>query len=152
MRGHVQKRGKGSWRIYYDEPTTDGSRRQRTLTVRGRKKDAEAKLADILASMGKAEYVEPTKQTVGQYLTTWIGSKRAAPSTLEGYAIIIAKHLKPELGHLPVQMLSYEHVEGYYRRKRETLSEQTLKHHHALLRKALRDATKRKVVPTVHHR
>ena len=147
MRGHVQKRGKNSWRIFYDETTSDGQRRQRTLTVRGRKKDADAKLADILASMGKAEYVGPNKQTLGQYLSTWIETKRAAPTTLEGYTIIIDKHLKPELGHLPIQALSYQHVEGYYRRKRETLSEQTLKHHHALLRNALRDATKRRIVP-----
>ena len=48
MRGHLKQRSKGSWAIWLEldrDPVT-GKRRQKTLTVKGTKKMAEAKLAE----------------------------------------------------------------------------------------------------------
>ena len=49
MRGHLKQRSKGSWSIVLDmgrDPAT-GKRRQQWQTVRGTKKEAEKKLAEL---------------------------------------------------------------------------------------------------------
>ena len=151
MRGSIRRRGKHSWQIRYyirgrDKPIEE--------TVRGLKAKAEEVLTERLAAIGQGEHVDPSKQTVGDYLDAWMASKKGSPTTLDVYRIIITKHLKPELGQIPIQSLNYQHLESYYEAKRnpeagKPLSEQTLKHHHALLRKALKDASKRDLVRKV---
>ena len=42
-------------------------------------------------------------------------------------------------------------LEAYYGEKRKSLSEQTLKHHHALLRKALRECNEEEGGASLHH-
>ena len=55
MKGHIQKRGKKSWRLKFDLPpdVTTRKRRTRYLTVHGTKKDAEAKLAEVLTAVNQ---------------------------------------------------------------------------------------------------
>ena len=49
MRGTIKKCAQGTWTIWWDEPRgADGKRRQRNKSIRGTKKDAEKKLAEIL--------------------------------------------------------------------------------------------------------
>ena len=48
-RGYIHKRGARSWQIVYDVPQgSDGKRRQRFETVQGNKRQAEARLAEVL--------------------------------------------------------------------------------------------------------
>ena len=48
MRGSIQKRSKGLWRLVFDlERDHTGRRRQRVVTYRGPKKDAEQELARL---------------------------------------------------------------------------------------------------------
>ena len=50
MRGHLKKRSKNSWTIVLDrgrDPAT-GKRRQQWVSVKGTKRDAERKLAELL--------------------------------------------------------------------------------------------------------
>ncbi len=46
--------------------------RQKWFTVRGTKRDAEKKLAELLHQANRNELVEPTKLTLGQWLETWL--------------------------------------------------------------------------------
>ena len=65
MRGSIKKRGRVSWRIVVDLPRgPDGKRRQQSVTVRGPKREAEAKLATMLAEIENGGFVEPSKLTV----------------------------------------------------------------------------------------
>ena len=62
MRGHIRKRAKGSWTIVLDfekDPDT-GKRRQQWSTVRGTKKDAERKLAELLHQIDNGSIIKPT--------------------------------------------------------------------------------------------
>ena len=71
MRGAIYKRYKGSWSIVLDldpiiDPTTGKSRRnQKWITVKGTKRDADAKLAELLSQAAKGEFIEPSKTTLG---------------------------------------------------------------------------------------
>ena len=55
MRGHIRKRG-GTYAVVVDNghnPTT-GKRRQKWITVKGTKRDAERKLAEVLRELDQA--------------------------------------------------------------------------------------------------
>jgi hypothetical protein len=47
-------------------------RKQKSFTVRGTRKDAEKKLADLLHAANHGTLVEPSKMTLGNWLTEWI--------------------------------------------------------------------------------
>ena len=52
MRGSIEQRSKGSWRLKYDGPRdSNGRRKQLTETVRSTKKEAERVLRERLAAI-----------------------------------------------------------------------------------------------------
>ena len=71
MRGYLKKRAKDSWTIVITvgrkvDPKTGKSRPdQKWFTVKGTKKEAEAKLAELIHQYNRGELVEPTMMTVG---------------------------------------------------------------------------------------
>ena len=74
MRGTLKQRSKGSWTIILDMgPDPDsGKRRQQWHTVKGTKKQAEAKLVELIHQLDTGHYSRPTKQTFGDFLTQWL--------------------------------------------------------------------------------
>ena len=46
---------------------------QKWVTFRGTKKQAEAQLAELVRSQNRGEFADPSKMTLGEWLTTWIG-------------------------------------------------------------------------------
>ncbi len=151
-RGSLKQRSKGSWTIildlgYQEDPNTGRRRRrQKWVTVRGTKREAEAKLAELLHKVNRNEFVEPSKITLGEWLDRWL-EHRIRPKrrlrTYESYKSIIDRHLKPEIGYSRLQDLSFTHLEAYYSDKSTTLSQTTLEHHHAVVSGALKWAIKK---------
>ena len=141
MRGSIIKRSKGSWTIIINlgrDPTT-GKRKQQWVTVRGTKKQAETRLAELLNQMDTGGFIKPTKETFGSFLQRYLDdyiSTQIRATTLEAYQQR-GKHLIDGLGHIPVSELREEHIHKYYREKSKTLSPGTLIKHHNLLRSAL---------------
>jgi hypothetical protein len=76
MRGSLKQRSKGSWSIILDlgyepHPTTGKLRRkQQWTTFRGSRKKAEARLTELLEEVRTGQHVDPSKLTLGQWLTT----------------------------------------------------------------------------------
>ena len=138
--GYIRKRGKRSWQLTYDAPRgADGKRRQRYETVRGTKRQAQARLSEILHSLNRGEYREPSTLTVAEYLDLWLREyvcPNLRPRTAEGYGTIIRKHVLPSLGHIRLVDLSPRHIQSYYAALLDRLSAQTIKHHHTLLHRA----------------
>ena len=69
MAGHIRKRGKESWELKFDagrDPST-GERKIEYHSFRGTKREANLKLAELVTSVGKGTYVEPTKMTVKEF-------------------------------------------------------------------------------------
>ena len=142
MRGSIRKRGTRSWQLVYDlQRGADGKRRQRYETVQGTKREAQARLTQILDSLRRGRYVAPTRLTIAGFLDQFLSDyveTNCRPRTAQGYRDIIRVHLKPALGHLPLAELSPQTVQRYYAAQlRAGLSAQTVKHHHALLHRVL---------------
>jgi integrase len=154
MRGHIRKRSRASWAIVIDlgrDP--GGKRRQKWHTVHGTKQDAERELANLLNSIHKGDYVEPSKMTVSDYLSNWLAEYaklNVSPKTYERYMDIISKNILPALGEYHLSKLRPLHIQSFYTdaltqgRKdgRGGLSAQTVLHFHRVLRKALQQAVK----------
>jgi len=150
MRGTIKQRAKGSWTIILDvgrDPGT-GKRKQQWLTVRGTKRDAERKLAEVQVSMDTGTYITPAKITVGEFLQRWLKDyalTNVRPRTYEGYQMILEAHLIPALGGIPLPKLQPAKIQEYYatalkegrRDGRGGLSARSVQHHHRLLSQAL---------------
>jgi hypothetical protein len=88
MTGHVQRRGKRSWRIKFDigrDPAT-GKRQTQFHTFRGTKKqaEAEAEAVRLIAAANSGQYIEPSKVTIAEFVDRWlrIARRRTSPTRL----------------------------------------------------------------------
>jgi len=158
MRGHIERRGKKSWRLKFDlgrDPAT-GRRQVRRVTVRGTRKDAEGELTRLLNTIGEGVYVEPSKLTVAEYLDQWLANVKAtvAPKTYERWEEICKKHLAVALGAHPIKALAPLHIQAYYvaalasgrRIGKGGLAPRTVHHHHRVLFQALRQAVRWRII------
>lgn len=155
MKGHIRRRGKSSWSIVLDLGRgCDGKRLQKWHTVRGSKRDAERELARLVHELETGAYVEPTKMTVAELLQRWLADYARANvsgKTYERYAEIIRNSLIPALGHHQLTKLHPLHIQAFYADMLENgrkngprggLSPMTVRHYHRVLRKALHDAVR----------
>ncbi|MDH2910265.1 MAG: site-specific integrase [Candidatus Eremiobacteraeota bacterium] len=157
MRGSLSRLGENKYRIIYDLPKgIDGKRRQKTETVYGNKKAADATLSDRLITIQKGDYSDSGRQTVDNLFERFLESNesRLAATTRQRYASILKNHIKPELGKIALSQLSPLHLEQAYAkwvqrgRIREAggLSHRTVLHYHRLLHRVLAQAVKWKLV------
>ena len=149
MRGTIRQRAKGTWTIHWDEPRgPDGKRRQRNKSIRGTKREAEARLREILGSLDKGSYIAPSKMTLGDLLTQWLDNYAVINTrarTSEGYRMICDKHLLAHLGSIVLTQLQPAQVQSYYAAAlvegradgKGGLSPLTIRHHHRVLSEAL---------------
>jgi len=154
MRGSIQRRGDGRWRLVFDlERDHTGKRRQKTATFHGNKRDAEAELSRILAEAKHAGFVDPDKSSVKEFLEAWLaghGTLKVSKKTAERYGEICRQHLIPALGHHKLSKLNSLHIEAYYAEAiragrcdgKGGLSPRTVLQHHRVLRMALQKAVR----------
>ncbi|WP_295135662.1 site-specific integrase [uncultured Reyranella sp.] len=151
MKGTITRRGKSSWRLKFDAPSADGKRNTQYVTVRGGKKDAQAKLNEQLAAIGKGTFVEPSKLALADHIRSridlWHSAGEIGPHSFKRYGDILDLHIRPHIGAIAVQRLSTTDVEGWHKKLRDTpLAPRTVRHCHRLLSKALADAVRHKIV------
>jgi integrase len=147
MKGSIQKRGKASWRLKFDLPLgPDGKRRTQFVTVRGGKKDAQQKLAELLASVGKGAFVEPSRLTVAEHvrarILVWHAASDIGNSTRERYGVLLKKQIAPYIGSVALQRLGTVDVEKWHTTLCAMVSPRTCRHAHNLLAKALGDVVR----------
>lgn len=122
--------------IKFDAPSADGRRHQvmRRLDANGQpwleRDAATAALRDALVKVGKGEWIEPSRQPVGEYLATWLDGLRLAPSTMASYRKNIRLHVVPYIGTLPLASLTSARLTALYREletsgRRGRMSERT---------------------------
>jgi len=144
-------RSKDSWTIVLtvgrkvDLKTGKSKPNQKWITVHGTKREAEAKLAQLLHQYNTGDFVTPSKMTTGEWLTRWldtyvIHSSKKKVRTKETYRSVVEHHLIPALGSIPLQRLQPADIQEYY--NKSPLSPSTLEQHHAILHQALEVATK----------
>jgi len=143
----LRERSPGVWelRVRTGRDPVTGAYGQVSRTFRGPKRQAEAALARLSAEVADGRH-SGTGQTVGFLLDQWISQLEAqgrAPKTLDGYRSLIKARLRPGLGHIPLRKLGPADLDAFYRRLlAEGLSPLTIRHAHAALSTALRQAVK----------
>lgn len=148
MRGMIERRGKSSWRIRFDVGRdAEGKRRFQYITVRGKRADAEAKLSEMLAAVGRGEFVKPAKVTVAEWvnqrLDAWVAAKDIGGTTEQGYRRAVDCYILPHLGTRTIQSLKPLCIDRWHTALRaDNLSARTIGSAHRVLGKALREGAK----------
>jgi integrase len=139
------------WYVQVDVPAgPDGKRRRRSVGGFRTKREAKAAEAEALRRIRDGVLVEPSRLTVGAYLTElWLPSmaSQVRATTLGGYRHNVRAYIVPRLGDIPLQRLSTARVGAFYGelvasggQKGRPLSPKTVRYVHTTLRRALRDA------------
>ena len=118
MKGSIRERSKGRFEITVDKgkDLKTGKRVRYFESVKGRKSDAQKRLHELLYTIEKGTYIEPTRLTVAQFLRDWLRDYAAiqtAPKTHERYEEIIRLHLIPALGSILVSSLQPQQIQRY---------------------------------------
>jgi integrase len=146
-RGTVGRRG-ASW-FYVVDTQSEGEPRKQ-LWKRGFKTKGEAldALAKVTGQVREKTFVQPSKQTLGEFLAEWLEAVRPhlKPTTFGGYERNINAHVVPAIGQVKLQDLTAARLQALYgsltKRDGGELSSRTKLHVHAVLRTALAAAVK----------
>lgn len=152
MRGHIRKRG-STWAVVVDLGADDsGRRRQKWHSGYRTKREATQGLTEILGKLQAGTYVEPTRQTVAQYLREWLTAIESTvrPGTWASYRTNVERHAIPRIGQLPLRHLGALQLNSLYEELMADgrcdgsggLSYRTVRYTHTILHRALRDAVR----------
>jgi integrase len=153
MRGHLRQRGKRSFELKFDagRDLATGERNIQYVTFRGTKREAQLKLAELIAAVGKGNYVEPSKVTVGDFVRArvdqWEAAGDISARTAQRYRQLLSNQIVLHIGDKALQKLARLDVEGWHTTLRaKGLAARTIGHAHRVLGKALSDAERDGVV------
>ncbi len=119
MKGHVRERSPGKWAIVLDvgerDPKT-GKKKRKWHSFTGTKRQADSECARLIAALEAGSYIEPSKQTVEQYLEEWLKfiTPSVAPKTLERYAEICRKTIAPQIGDVVLSKLKTDRIDAAF--------------------------------------
>jgi integrase len=148
MSGHIRRRGAG-WELKFDTGVDQatGRRGTRYASFRGNKRQAQAKLTELLGESARGTLVDASKETLSTFLERWDRDwavSNVSPKTMERYRQLIANQIGKHLGSMPVQKIRPVHLNELYATLLRTgsieggmLAAQTVGHCHRLLRRAL---------------
>jgi integrase len=120
----------------------DGTRK--SLYARSQREVLEKRKAE-LERVGDGAPAGSDRQTVGDFLATWLEGKKISlrPSTWTRYEIFVRKDIAPELGRIKLAQLTPAHVQRLYARCLAAgKAPISVRHIHALLHNAFDDAAK----------
>jgi Site-specific recombinase XerD len=157
MKGTVRKRkyrsGRISWAYEIDCPRDQVEERVR-ITRSGFRTQGEAleALSKEVASYSEGRYVRRSRQTLAQYLETWLtehADSNLVGKTTERYRELVEKYIAPRIGHIPLQELDPFQLERMYADLRKKgglrgkpLSPRTVQQIHAVINSALNRAVR----------
>ena len=149
MTGSLQSR-KGKYYSVLNLRGEDGERKQRSINLHiddipGNKRKAVKAHREVLAEYERKNItVASGNIQFCDFLKIWIDDiqHRLQPNTFEYYSKVIEKHLHPYFKELSISLadLEYRHLKQYYNHKGESLSVNTLKKHHTMIKQTLRKA------------
>lgn len=159
MDGHIRKR-RNKYCFVVDigpDPQT-GKRRQKWFSGYRTEREAKKERTRVINEINQGRFVELSKLTLKKFLHQWIENyvkDNCAPRTLQGYELIIEKHINPVLGKKAIDKLKPLDIQKYYTEKLRNgrvdgkggLSARTVLHHHRLLHEALEYAVKWQIIP-----
>jgi integrase len=145
VRGVIEPRGPGRWRVRVYAGREDGKVRWVSRTVIGGKRAAQSALANLVTDVDSGRLVPGHPMSVGELLDRWlddVGPHRSA-YTLREYRRMADKNIMPAIGAVRLDRLSARQLDAFYKRLGERgLSDASVRRHHSLLHAALGRAVK----------
>jgi integrase len=146
MKGHMRQRGKHSWELKFDagrDPAT-GKRMIKYQSFKGTRREAQTKLATLIASIDQGSFVEPSKITIVEFVRVRVDQWEAAGAitarTAQRYRELTENQIV-HIGAKPLQKLRPLDIEAWHAVLRNSgLAARTIGHAHRVLSKALKDA------------
>ena len=153
----IQKKG-STYFVVIDTPRgASGGRRQKWIRAGRTKREAEAKRNELAYEQDRGTLVEPSKITLAEFLEHWLEAAArptVEPKTFQVYEDIVRKKISPAIGHFKLSNLQPLHIQGYYSfelteggAKGTGLSARSVLHHHRVLKRALGQAVRWKMLP-----
>lgn len=150
--GSIRKRPDGRWEARYSvgyDPKT-GKRINRSIYGKTQREVRE-QLSKVTTELDEGSYIEPRKETLGEWLDTWLQTYVAIsvkPYTYDSYHTICDRHIKPALGRVKLSLLSPIQIQEFYNSliREKQLSEKTVKNVNGVLHRALKQAVKLQMI------
>ena len=142
--GGIHKLPSGNWELRWYVTDQSGNRKRVSTTVKGSKKNAQAKLREVLSAVDNGSHVDKSKETVKEFAARWMETYVATNCTIRteiGYQGNIDRYIVPAIGRIAVQNLSGSQVQAIYAAMLERgLSHTTVLHTHRVLKEILKYA------------
>src|SRR5215831_14024066 len=98
-RGHIQRRGRNSFRLKYETGSRDpvtGKRQIAFETVKAvNAKEAQRLLTQRLANLDAGDFVMPNRLTLREHVLAWLADANISPKTRERYDQLCTKQIIP---------------------------------------------------------
>lgn len=160
--GCITQRSDGRWQASFTVKYDPITRTSKKAYIYGKtREEVRDKLTDALHSVKNGTYRQPSKLTVGEWLTMWLNDymkPSIRPTTWEGYQTQIDKHIIPNLGHIRLDKLQTSNLQKLYNDKlkgdradgrKGSLSPRSVRYIHTILHAALVQA-KREMLITIN--
>ncbi len=145
MRGVLEQRGEGTWRVRAYAGRQDGKIRWVSRTVTGGKRDAQRALANLVTEVESGQVAAGHAVSVGELVDRWLDdiSPHRAVWTMHKYHEVADRSVKPAIGSLRLDKLSARQLDDFYKAlSKRGLSPASVRRQHALLHAALGRAVK----------
>lgn len=146
--GSVYKRKDGRWVGQYVEETPEGPKYRYVYAKT--QAGALQKRNEAMAKRGSGLAFDAGRTTVGEFLDRWIEDSvrdNVAPRTLDNYRLHVRRYIKPLLGNKKLAKVDAVHIQALLRSKLdEGLSPATVRYTYAVLRRALKQAKRWRLV------
>ncbi len=137
-------------RVYIGQDAS-GKRKYVNRTIRASKTDARQALTEMLRQRDLGMLMEPTYKTLNEYLDHWLDAAakpRLQASTFEEYRAQLDRYVRAPLGDLKLTQVTPIAIQAVYAAMLGGgLSARTVRLTHAILRNALKQAVKWRVIP-----
>jgi integrase len=152
VRASIERRSRDSWSVRFDLPRDSyGRRRQKRVTVRGTRREAERVASKIASELGYGSFPDGSNPRLSDFFDQWLAARELHVSvkTFDRYRSIVNLHIKPHLGSIRIQNLRALEIDyainawsrGHRKDKKSgQLSRTSVKHIFETLRCALNQA------------
>ncbi len=154
MAGQIIKRGERKWllRIFRGRDPVTGKRDYMNKTVHGTKKDAQQVLNKLLSAKDDGTLSTPEKISLNSYLDRWLESAArmsVREQTYDDYVWLMKRYVRSVLGkRLLTSITPLDIQELYGEMQARGLSSRTVRYTHTVLRSALEQAVKWRMLST----
>ncbi len=119
MAGHLEKRGKDTYRLIVGGGVDQhGNRIKHTKTIKATsKKQAEKALAAFVTEVENHQYISPSRLTLSDFSERWLRDYvdvNLAPKTAQIYRDKLNDRILPALGHLKLEQIKPLHILDFY--------------------------------------